>query len=61
MDREQREQANRALHEVLARKLEANRGGLTLEALMGRSREEEATEPPSNATREPSEAGERES
>ena len=49
MDREQREQANRALHEALRAKLEANRGGLRIEDLMGQShRDQEAAELRSN-------------
>ncbi len=36
MDREQRERANKQLHEALRTKLEANRGSLRLEDLMGR-------------------------
>jgi hypothetical protein len=46
MDREQRERANKQLHEALRAKLEANRGGITLEDLMGRERDQEGEAPP---------------
>jgi hypothetical protein len=49
VDREQREQANRALREKLVERLEANRR-ITLEDLMGR-RDEQKPKPQSNEPR----------
>ena len=40
MDRERREEANHKFRDALVARLEANRGGIRIEGLMGRRREE---------------------